>query len=140
MYVLYRRPLDERDYRYEGGGGVDRWGGPDMDRRRDAAHPYMADPQDRLPPPSERLNPGYLDGGGPAAFAAAGGYAGDRYDRYPVDAKRYAGESAPYEAGVVGGGGRGDYYPNERLPPPASRKYPTEDDFQTLRQRYDEEY
>jgi hypothetical protein len=119
---LFRRPLDERDYRYDG-GGADRWG-PDTDRRRDP-HPYNTDPHDRLPP-SERLNAGggYPDSG-PAAFAA--GYAGgDRYERY-------AGDSAPYEAAA----GR-DYYPEERSA--AARKYPTEDDFQTLRQRYDEEY
>jgi hypothetical protein len=124
---VFRRPLDERDYRYDGGGGADRWG-PDTDRRRDA-HPYNPDPHDRLPP-SERLNAGgggYSDGG-PAAFAA--GYAGgDRYERYP-------GESVPYEAAA----GR-DYYPEERVAAAAAaRKYPNEDDFQTLRQRYDEEY
>jgi hypothetical protein len=42
IFSLFRRPLDERDYRYDGGGGADRWG-PDTDRRRDA-HPYNPDP------------------------------------------------------------------------------------------------
>lgn len=128
--ILHRRPLDERDYRFDAAGGAaERWGGPDTDRRRDA-HPYTLDPQDRLPP-SERLNPGYPDNG--PAFAA--GYPGDRYDRYPADNERYAGESAPYEAA-----GR-DYYPEDRVGV-AVRKYPAavDDDFQTLRQRYDEEY
>ena len=83
-------------------------------------------------PPGDRLNAGgYADGGGPPFPGYAGG---DRYDRYAAESERYAGENvAPYEASS----GR-DYY-DERVGP-AARKYPPEDDFQTLRQRYDEEY
>ena len=129
---MCRRPLDDRDFRFEGGSTAvasDRWG-------RDVAHaPYSAETQDRLPP-GDRLNAGggYADSGPPFS-----GYAGgDRYDRYAAESERYAGDNvAPYEAAS----GR-DYY-DERVSGPsaaAARKYPPEDDFQTLRQRYDEEY
>jgi hypothetical protein len=128
LNCIFRRPLDDRDYRFEG-SGPDRWDHP----------PYSGDPQTRLPVPpgGDRLNTaGYPDGGGGPPFS--GGYpGGDRYDRYGPGAEneRYAGENvAPYEAAAAAAGR--DYY-DERL---GSRKYPPEDDFQTLRQRYDEDY
>ena len=88
-WLFSRRPLDERDYRYEDD--------PDWDNRR---RDMPADP--------------YHGGGG--------GYA-DRYPRYPEDDPQFKGRDM-----YTGGD-------------PRMRKFPAaQEDFQSLRQRYDEEY
>ena len=150
-----RHPNQDRGYS-GGGGGYDSQGGGWRDSRpsdrvdsvggrgppldRDGVRGGVQHPQnDRLgAPSSDRLGPtSYTDGHGGFPGEHYDGYHGDgHYDRYG-----HPHPLPPDTAPLAPGSQNRDYYPDHRANHyPASRNYTAEDDFHSLRQRYDEEY
>jgi hypothetical protein len=91
---------------------------------------------DRLAPPNDRL--------GQTTYSDGHGYPPESYDGYHQDAAHYDryGNPLPPETAPLATAPQGrDYYNDRRgTQYPASRNYTAEDDFHSLRQRYDEEY
>lgn len=156
MYDDRGHPIPERGYGYENQGEryrenrpLDRHGrdpvierdslgvrGPHLDRevpgvRGNVPHP----PNDRLAPPSDRL--------GQTPYSDGHGYPPDSYDGYHQDGQfdRYGNPLPPETAPLAPGPQGRDYYNDRRGNQyTANRNYTAEDDFHSLRQRYDEEY
>ena len=155
-HIHFRHPIPERGYGYENQGEryrenrpLDRHGrdpvierdslgvrGPHLDRevpgvQRNVPHP----PNDRLAPPSDRL--------GQTPYSDGHGYPPESYDGYQQDGQfdRYGNPLPPETAPLAPGPQGRDYYNDRRGNQyTANRNYTAEDDFHSLRQRYDEEY
>lgn len=154
IQIYSRHPIPERGYGYENQGErwredrpldrhgrdpvIDREGvrGPQLDREGTSVRGSGPHPQnDRLAPPSDRM--------GQAPYSDGHGYPPDSYDGYHQDGRydRY-GNPLPPETAPLAPGPQGREYYNDRRGNQytANRNYTAEDDFHSLRQRYDEEY